>query len=65
MIVTYAKIDKILKTLPVGYYLGHNIEVSLSQENESYFNYVDNKIVISASMIQQALKGYGTSNKHS
>lgn len=63
MIVTYAKIDKILKTLPIGYYLGHNIKVILSKQNESYLNYVDNEIVISAPMIQQALESQTDENK--
>lgn len=63
MIVTYAKIDQILKTLPVGYYLGHNIKVILSKQNESYLNYVDNEIVISAPMIQEALESQTDENK--
>lgn len=63
MNITYAKIEQILKTLPVGYYLGHNIKVILSKQNESYLNYVDNEIVISAPMIQKALEFQTDENK--
>lgn len=63
MTITYAKIEQILKTLPIGYYLGHNIKVILSKQNESYLNYVDNEIVISAPMIQKALESQTDENK--
>ena len=63
MTITYAKIEQILKTLPVGYYLGHNIKVILSKQNESYLNYVESEIVISAPMIQKALESQTDENK--
>lgn len=63
MTITYAKINQILKTLPIGYYVGHNIKVILSEGNESYFNFVENEIVISAPMIQKALESQTDENK--
>lgn len=63
MTITYAKIEQILKTLPIGYYVGHNIKVILSEGNESYFNYVENEIVISSKMIQKALESQTDENK--
>lgn len=63
MTITYAKIEQILKTLPIGYYVGHNIKVILSEGNESYFNFVENEIVISAPMIQKALESQTDENK--
>ena len=63
MNITYAKIDQILKTLPIGYYCGYNIKVILSKENDSYFNFVENEIVISSTMIQDALLAQTDENK--
>lgn len=63
MTITYAKIEQILKTLPIGYYVDHNIKVILSEGNESYFNFVENEIVISSKMIQKALESQTDENK--
>ena len=45
--VSFIRVNEILKTLPIGYYLGRSIPVTLSEGYESYYDLVADKIVIS------------------
>ncbi len=55
--ISYATINEIYKKLPVGYYLKRNIETELSKTSEdSYFDLIEDKIVISYPTIEYALK---------
>lgn len=56
MEISTAKIEQILKTLPIGYYIKRNVPVTLSETGSSYYNPVEDKITISAEMIKRALK---------
>lgn len=57
MNLTYAKCKEIFDTLPIGYYLGHNIPTELSDKDPStYFNKATYTITISYPMIASALK---------
>ena len=47
----YTTVERILKTLPVGYYLGKNIEVRLDTGRESYYDPMDQYIVIGFGML--------------
>lgn len=52
MEITLAKVRAIFDTLPIGYYLGRNIKVELSETSlDSYFNPIGDNIVISAPTI--------------
>ena len=52
----FALCEEILKTLPIGYYLGHgNIQVELSQEDKTFVDLNAQKIAISYPMILQSL----------
>lgn len=65
MKISFHQINQILRTLPIGYYVGRNIRVELSNEDSSYYNMTDDKIVISYPMIVNALKNikvYGVKN---
>lgn len=44
--ITFNKVNEILKTLPVGYYLGGAIDCTLEDSDQSYHSPVENKIVI-------------------
>lgn len=44
--VSFNKCKEILKTLPIGYYLGNSIECELSEGDKSYHDPMNNKIVI-------------------
>lgn len=55
--ISYATVNEIYKKLPVGYYLKRNIETELSKTSEdSYFDLIEYKIVISYPTIEYALK---------
>lgn len=45
--ISKALVDSILKTLPIGYYIGRNVKVSLEDCDCSYYNMMDDAIVIS------------------
>lgn len=56
MDVSYIQVNEIFKTLPIGYYLGRNIDCSLSETvNSSFFAPEKDCIIISYPMIRQAL----------
>ena len=44
--ITFNKVSEILKSLPIGYYLGGVIDCTLEDSDQSYHNPVENKIVI-------------------
>ena len=59
MVVSFEKVNDILKTLPIGFYTGRPIRTSLSDVNEmSYYNAVDDEIVVSLIQVNSSLKGF-------
>ena len=57
MEVTLAKVRAIFDTLPIGYYLGRNIKMELSEvSSQSYFNPIGDYIVISAPCILETAR---------
>lgn len=54
MVIEFNLVKNILKTLPIGYYLGRNIEVTLSTGEQSYFIPASDKIVIGYESIKRA-----------
>lgn len=57
MFVSFNTIDAILKTLPIGYYCGKQVPVSLDTEAlTSYYSPMENKIVISYPIIAKGLE---------
>lgn len=44
--VSFEKVKSIMDTLPIGYYLGHKIDLELENGMQSYHDPIDNKIVI-------------------
>lgn len=57
MNISYFEVDNILKTLPIGYYIGRNVNVELDKNSEgSYYEPMHDKIVISFSMIEDVIK---------
>lgn len=56
MDISKAQVETILKTLPIGYYIGRNIKVSLSESEEcSFYDQINDEILIS---YQQLLKPF-------
>ena len=56
MTTTKYQVEQILKTLPIGYYIGRNLEVTLDETgNASYYIPMDDKIVISYPMISDVI----------
>lgn len=48
MNISKAQVETILKTLPIGYYIGRNIKVSLSESEESsFYDQINDEILIS------------------
>lgn len=57
MFVSFNTINAILKTLPIGFYCGKQVPVSLDDtEPTSFYSPMENKIVISYPIIAQGLK---------
>ena len=56
MVVEFNTVNNILATLPIGYYLGRKIPVELSKGTASYFNPVEDKIVIGYGLIAASLE---------
>ena len=53
---TYNEVNNILKTLPISYYLGRKLDVELSNDStSSYFEIMNDKIVLSYKMIIEAI----------
>ena len=56
MNISKAQVETILKTLPIGYYIGRNIKVSLSESEEcSFYDQINDEILIS---YQQLLRPF-------
>lgn len=57
MNVSFGRCEEILKTLPIGFYLGHKVTVTLdSKSNDTYINMYDEKITISYKCIVNMCK---------
>ena len=56
MVVSRNEVDKIFKTLPIGYYTGRNISAELKDEEISYYVPMDDRIVISYRNIERMLE---------
>ena len=54
MNISYDLVNHILATLPIGYYLGRNINVELSHCDRSYYSPLEDKIVLGYKMIAEA-----------
>lgn len=67
--VNYNVVQNILNTLPIGYYLGRAITVTLSTGMDSYFNPAKDEIVIGYQAIEMAFNNLAKStykiNEHS
>lgn len=55
MTTTFAAIETIFNTLPISYYLGRKISVSLSTGDASYFDMLNDKIVVGAKDVIDAV----------
>lgn len=53
MNVTRAQVEKILKTLPIGYYLHYNVNVELTDEESSNHNALTDEIHVSFPQLEQ------------
>ena len=51
-------VQEVLRTLPIGYYLGRNIEVELSHDDHSYYMPDKDKIVIGYGSIKRSYNMY-------
>lgn len=55
MLPTFIEIENILKTLPVGYYIGRNVPLKLTNENSSYYVPMDDEAYISYPMLNNVM----------
>lgn len=55
MLPTFIEIENILKTLPVGYYIGRNVPLKLTNENGSYYAPIDDEAYISYPMLNNVM----------
>lgn len=55
MLPTFIEIENILKTLPVGYYIGRNVPLKLTNENDSYYVPMDDEAYISYPMLNDVM----------
>lgn len=55
MLPTFIEIENILKTLPVGYYIGRNVPVKLTNEEGSYYTPMLDEIYISYPMLANVM----------
>ena len=56
MEITFAQTEKILKTLPIGYYIKRNIDTKLDNCEASYYDMMNDKIVVSFQQVQKSLE---------
>lgn len=56
MEISKAQVEKILKTLPIGYYIKRDVKTSLGDDKCSYYNIMNDEIVISFEQLQETLK---------
>ena len=62
MTITFKAIETIFNTLPISYYLGRKISASLSTGEDSYFDMLNDKIVIGAKSIIDAVSNIENEN---
>lgn len=55
MLPTFIEIENILKTLPVGYYIGRNVPLKLTNENGSYYVLMDDEAYISYPILNNVM----------
>ena len=55
MLPTFIEIENILKTLPVGYYIGRNVPLKLTNENGSYYVPMDDEAYISYPILNNVM----------
>lgn len=53
MQLSFTNVNSVLKTLPIGYYIGRNIPVELTNGTGTYYDIINDKITIDYSMIKQ------------
>lgn len=63
MDITINHVKNVLNTLPIGYYLGRNIKVSLSEGPSSYFSPAQDLIVIGYASIEEMFNNVNTKYK--
>ena len=56
MNISIEQVQKIFKTLPIGYYIGRNIDASLEMTKTSYYNFIQDKVVVSYLNIADMVK---------
>ena len=56
MIPTFIEIENVLKTLPVGYYIGRNVPLTLTNEKDSYYVPMNDKAFISYPMLKNVMR---------
>ncbi len=56
MIPTFIEIENVLKTLPVGYYIGRNVPLMLTNEEGSYYVPMTDKAFISYPMLKNVMR---------
>lgn len=56
MIPSFIEIENILKTLPVGYYIGRNVPLALTNKKSSYYVPMDDKAFISYPMLKKVME---------
>lgn len=56
MNISIEQVQKIFKTLPIGYYIGRNINASLEMTKTSYYNFIQDKVVVSYLNIADMVK---------
>lgn len=64
MTTTFTAIENIFNTLPISYYLGRKISVSLSTGDESYFDMLNDKIVVGAKDVIDAVSNIENENEN-
>lgn len=55
MVPSFFEIENVLKTLPIGYYIGRNVPVTLTHEESSYYTPMNDKINISYPMLHKVM----------
>lgn len=55
MLPTFIEIENVLKTLPVGYYIGRNVPLKLTNENDSYYMPMNDEAYISYPMLNNVM----------
>lgn len=56
MEISKAQVEKILKTLPIGYYIKRDVKTSLGDDRCSHYDIMNDEIVVSFEQLQETLK---------